>query len=261
MMYSVVDIAGLNRLSKRAIANAAAAIAGMAQEARNRPDHPDSKRVVAITMFGITTPAATFARHRLEAKGYEVVVFHANGAGGRAMESLIADGKIDAVLDLTTTELADEVAGGVLSAGPSRLEIAGAHGLPQVVSLGALDTINFHAPPTVPKRFRGRQTHAHNPEVTLVRTSPEESRRLGEMIAAKLRAARGPVAVGVPRGGLSLLSAKGGVFEDPRADAALIEALLDALPDRIEIIETERDLNDPTFATALADKLDEFLRG
>lgn len=260
MMYSVADIAGLNQLSRRVIANAAAAIAGMAREARNPWDRQNGKGAVAMTMFGITTPAVTLARRRLEAEGYEVVVFHANGAGGRAMESLIADGKINAVLDLTTTELADEVAGGVLSAGPTRLEMAGAMGLPQVVSLGALDTINFRQPQSLPERMRGRRILSHNPDVTLVRTDPDEAHRIGEMMGRKLSAARGPVAVGIPRGGLSLLSTKGGPFEDRQADTALIDALLSALPNRIEIIETERDLNDPAFVIALTDKLDEFLR-
>ena len=260
MLYPVVDLAGLNVVSERVIANAATAIAAMAKAAAEVGPIKPAKPVVAITMFGVTTPAATAAREYLEQAGYEVLVFHANGAGGRAMEALIRDGIIQGVLDLTTTELADEVAGGELSAGPDRLEIAGAFGLPQVVSLGALDMVNFGPLETVPEKFRARKLHRHNPHVTLMRTSVEECAAIGSLIAKKLNRAEGPAAVYIPLRGVSSISKKGGVFFDPAADAALIAHLRNNLSSNIECVFEDADINDAGFARAMAARLHTLLQ-
>jgi uncharacterized protein (UPF0261 family) len=266
MLYPVVDIAGLNRLSRQVLGNAAAAMAGMVRAAASDPaarlatDGSDERPLVGATMFGVTTPCVTVARERLEALGYEVLVFHATGAGGRALEGLVRSGFLAGVLDATTTELADELVGGVLSAGPDRLTAAGAVGIPQVVSLGALDMVNFGPRETVPERFRGRRLYEHNASVTLLRTSAEECAELGRILAAKLNAATGPTSVFIPRGGLSMIDVPGGAFHDPAADAGLFEALLADLEPRIEIIDLPVDINDPTFGRAMADRLDALVR-
>ena len=255
MMYPVIDFAGLNVVSERIIAQAATAIAAMAKAASLAGPIQPKRPIVAITMFGVTTPAATVARDVLEGAGYEVLVFHANGAGGRAMEALMRDGIIAGVLDLTTTELADEQVGGTLSAGPERLEMAGARGLPQVVSLGALDMVNFGPMDTVPERFQARKFHRHNPNVTLMRTTPEESAALGTLIGQKLNRAKGPVVVFAPAKGVSTIAKLGGVFFDADADAALIGSLSKALDPRIEIHVADTDINDPQFARSMAKRL------
>jgi uncharacterized protein (UPF0261 family) len=263
MLYPVVDIAGLNRLARRVLANAAAAMAGMATASAGASTSlggADDRPLVGATMFGVTTPAVTAARERLEALGYEVLVFHATGTGGRAMEALVRSGYLAGVLDVTTTELADELVGGVLSAGPDRLTAAGATGIPQVVSLGALDMVNFGPRDTVPARFRDRRLYEHNASVTLMRTSVDESRELGRILAAKLNAAAGPTVVFVPRGGLSMIDVPGGAFHDPGADDALIGALLADLEPRIEVVDRDVDINDPTFGPEMADRLDELVR-
>ncbi|MGH2344768.1 MAG: Tm-1-like ATP-binding domain-containing protein [Chloroflexota bacterium] len=252
MMYSVVDISGINRISRRILTNAAAAIAGMASasvpEAEDRP-------LVGATMFGVTTPCVTAARERLEALGYEVLVFHATGAGGRSLEALIKGELISAVLDVTTTELADELVGGVLSAGSERLEAAGAAGIPQVVSLGALDMVNFGPLDTVPARFKNRLLYKHNSSITLMRTTPEECAELGRIIARKLNAARGPLTLFIPLKGVSLIDAEGQPFHDPAADQALFEALRSNLDPGIDVRELATDINDPAFAAAMVDTL------
>jgi uncharacterized protein (UPF0261 family) len=256
MMYSVVDIAGINQISARILSNAAAAIAGMAKA--EIPEAGEEKPLVGATMFGVTTPAVDAARERLEELGYEVLVFHATGAGGRSMEALMRDGFITASLDITTTELADEVVGGVLSAGPDRLEAAGSLGIPQVVSLGALDMVNFGPEDTIPKKFDGRNFYVHNPTVTLMRTTPEENAELGRRIARKLNAARGPVTLFVPLGGVSLIDAEGQPFYDPEADRALFDALRENLDEGVvEFQEMETHVNDPAFARAMAERLHE----
>ena len=253
MMPSVVDIAGLNRLSKRIIANAAGAIAGMV--AVKPPAVEGERPLVAATMFGVTTPAVTRAREVLEAAGYEVLVFHATGTGGRAMEELILGGFIAGVLDLTTTELADELAGGILSAGPDRLEAAGRVGIPQVVSAGALDMVNFGAPDTVPEKYRGRTFYRHNPMVTLMRTTPEENAALGRIIAEKLARATGPTVFMIPKRGVSSIDVAGKPFFDPAADAALFDALRANLPPNVELVEIDAAINDDAFAVAAAARL------
>ena len=256
MMYSVVDIAGINRISARILSNAAGAIAGMAKA--EVPPSGDDKPLVGATMFGVTTPAVDAARERLEELGYEVLVFHATGAGGRSMETLIRGGFITAALDITTTELADDLVGGVLSAGPDRLEAAGELGIPQVVSLGALDMVNFGPKSTIPQRFEGRTFYEHNPTVTLMRTTAEECAELGRRIARKLSAARGPVTLFVPLRGVSLIDAEGQPFYDPEADAALFGALRENLRgDNAEVREMDAGINDPAFARAMAETLHE----
>lgn len=250
MMYSVVDVAGINSVSEQVFGNAAAAIAGMAteEEARRARPEGDHKPLVGMSMFGLTTPAVDEARAELTALGYEALVFHATGSGGRAMEKLAADGRLAGVLDLTTTELADDLVGGVLTAGPRRLEAAGAVGIPQVVSLGAIDMVNFGPRELVPERFDGRNFVVHNPTVTLMRTTVEENAELGRRIGAKLAAATGPVAVVLPAGGLSGIDAPGKPFHDPRADAAAFAAVREGVAgSAVEVMESEQHINDPGF--------------
>jgi len=258
LMASVTDVAGLNSISRQILVNAAAAMAGMVLappvEAR------ESRPLVGATMFGVTTPCVTRAREQLESRGYEVLVFHATGTGGRAMEALVAGGFLAGVLDATTTELCDELVGGVLSAGPDRLEAAGRAGLPQVVSLGALDMVNFGARATVPPKFEDRNLYVHNPSITLMRTTPEECAELGRRIARKLSAATGPVALFVPLGGVSMIDAEGQPFHDPGADAALFGALREGLGENVELVELDNNVNDEAFADAMAEKLDSFLK-
>jgi uncharacterized protein (UPF0261 family) len=256
MMYPVVDISGVNSISSRILTNAAAAIAGMAGAVAPAVEH---RPLVGATMFGVTTPCVTRARERLEALGYEVLVFHATGAGGRSMEALVRDGFLAGVLDVTTTELADELVGGVLSAGPDRLEAAGRHGVPQVVSLGALDMVNFGPRETVPPRFEGRNLYVHNPTVTLMRTTAAECAELGRTIGRKLSAATGPVAVFVPLHGLSMIDVEGQPFRDGEADEALFAGLRETMEPRVELHELDLDINDDRFADAMADRLHELI--
>jgi uncharacterized protein (UPF0261 family) len=202
----------------------------------------------------------TAAREELERRGYEVLVFHATGTGGKAMEALVRGGMLAGVLDVTTTELCDDLVGGVLSAGPERLEAAGDAGLPQVVSLGALDMVNFGARDTVPPKFEDRNLYVHNPSVTLMRTTPDECAELGRRIARKLAAATGPVSLFVPLRGVSMIDAEGQPFHDPEADAALFDALREGLEgSEVELIELDHNVNDEEFAMAMASKLDSYL--
>jgi uncharacterized protein (UPF0261 family) len=252
MMYSVVDIAGLNPLSRRILANAAGAVCGMAEQ----PLPPtQDKPLIAATMFGVTTPCVTEARKQLEAAGYEVLVFHATGSGGRAMEGLIADGYFAGVLDVTTTEWADEVVGGVLSAGPTRLSAAAAKGVPQVVSVGALDMVNYGAADTVPEKFRGRTLYRHNATVTLMRTTAEECAEIGRRIAEKLNTATGPVTLFLPLRGVSMIDAEGQPFYDAEADHALFASLKRQVAAKVRVVEIDAHINDSAFAGALVDEL------
>jgi uncharacterized protein (UPF0261 family) len=253
MMYSVVDIAGVNRISAQIMANAAGMIAGAVKA--QAPAGDGDRPLVGATMFGVTTASVTAARARLEELGYEVLVFHATGTGGQSMEALAKGGFLAGVLDITTTELADELVGGVLSAGPDRLEAAGELGLPHVVSLGALDMVNFGPRESVPERFEGRNLYVHNPTITLMRTTPDECRELGRQIGRKLSAATGPVALYVPLKGVSAIAIEGQVFHDPDADAALLDGLHETLGPNVEVHELEADVNDAAFATAMADRL------
>jgi uncharacterized protein (UPF0261 family) len=260
MMYSVVDIAGVNRISARIMANAAGALAGMAKA--TVPVLGDERPLVVASMFGVTTPCVTTARERLEELGYEVLVFHQTGAGGGSMEKLLAGGFVQGALDVTTTEFCDQVAGGVLAAVPERLESAGRLGIPQVVSLGALDMVNFGPLETVPERYRERNLYVHNPTITLMRTTPDECRQIAEIIAAKLNAATGPTVLYVPLRGVSMIATEGQPFHDPEADAALVETLRERIdPAVVEVHELDTDVNDPVFARAMADRLHELLGG
>jgi uncharacterized protein (UPF0261 family) len=258
-MASVTDVAGVNSISGRILANAAAAMAGMVQAPP--VELAEQRRLVGATMFGVTTPCVTAAREELERRGYEVLVFHATGTGGRAMEGLMDSGFVEGVLDVTTTELCDELVGGVFSAGPDRLEAAGRLGLPQVVSLGALDMVNFGARDTVPPQFEDRNLYVHNPSVTLMRTTPEECAELGRTIARKLSAAGGKVALFVPLRGVSAIDAEDGPFHDPAADEALFGALREGVGGNVELHEVDANINDPEFARAMVDKLDEYMGG
>lgn len=253
MMYSVVDVSGLNRVSTQIFANAAGAIAGMVEQTKPKMAE---KPVIVASMFGNTTPCVDRVRERLDAAGYETLVFHAVGSGGRTMEALIADGVAAGVADTTTTELTDEVCGGVLTAGPERLDAAARKGVPQVVSLGALDMVNFGPMETVPEKFRNRNLYVHNPQVTLMRTTPDEARRIGELIASKLNRSTGPTALFIPLRGVSMISAEGGPFYDPAADKALNDALRANLDrTKVELIELDYNINDAPFADAMVDKL------
>jgi len=251
MSYPVVDVVGDNRVVESVLRTAAGAVVGMARSAAVEVA-TSGRAVVAATMFGVTTPCVTAARERLEAAGHEVLTFHATGVGGDSMERLIGDGVVDAVLDVTTTELADELVGGIHPAGPERLWAAGRRGIPQVISVGALDMVNFGPPETVPAHLAGRLTVRHNPMVTLVRTSPEECAELGGRLAERARAATGPVCVYLPLRGVSALSVEGGPFHDPRADAALFDAIRAGCAGDVELIELDCDINAPAFAHGLA---------
>src|SRR5439155_9200611 len=233
MMYAVTDIAGINRISARTFSNAAAAIAGMAEAEAAALD--DGKPLVGASMFGITMPCVNAARKRLEELGYEVVVFHQSGTGGGSLENLIHTGLITAVLDVTTTELADELVGGICPAAPDRLETAGRLGIPQVVALGALDFVCMGPPEKVPESFSSRTFHRHTPEMIGMRTSPDECAELGRTIARKLNAATGPTALFVPLRGVSLYATEGQVFHDATAD----EAPFGALPESVERARVE----------------------
>lgn len=253
MLNSVVDIAGVNRVSRLVLSQAARAMAGMVNT--SPPKTPAAEKpLIAATMFGVTTPCVQQARQRLEAAGYEVLVFHATGTGGEAMEALIDDGLIAGVLDITTTELADEFVGGILTAGPNRLTAAGRKGIPQVVSVGATDMVNFGPPETIPAAFRDRKFYQHNPTVTLMRTTPEECARIGADMAGKLATARGPVEILLPLRGVSAIDMAGKPFDDPAARQALFAAIR-KVGDKVQVTEMDVDINDPAFAHAAADAL------
>jgi uncharacterized protein (UPF0261 family) len=253
MMPSIVDVAGVNRLSSKIIANAAGAIAGMVKIEHR--EGADAKPMIAATMFGVTTAGVTKAREIIEKAGYEVLVFHAVGSGGRTMEELIRAGFIAGVLDLTTTELADELAGGVLSAGPNRLEAAGELGVPQVVSLGALDMVNFGARESIPAKYADRKLYPHNPLVTLMRTTREENTELGQIIAAKLANAKGPTVLMIPKRGVSAIDVEGKPFYDAEADEALFAALRKNVTPNVTLVELDADINSDAFATEAAHRL------
>jgi uncharacterized protein (UPF0261 family) len=253
MMYSVVDIAGINRLSRQILTNAAGAIVGMVTS--YTPRETTDKPLIAATMFGVTTPCVTKAREILEAAGYEVLVFHATGTGGRAMEDLVKGGFLVGVLDVTTTELADELVGGILSAGPERLDAAGQAGLPQVIAPGALDMVNFGPPDTVPEKFNERHFYQHNPTVTLMRTTAEETAELGKIMARKLSEAKGPTTVLIPIQGVSAIDKTGQPFDSPEARDAWRENLKAYIGDNVTVIEMDVHINDDEFAAKLAETL------
>ena len=252
-MPSVVDVAGFNRISRAIYANAAGAICGMVSMERLKVDK--EKPLIAASMFGNTTAAVDRARGVLEARGYEVLVFHTTGTGGRTMEGLIADGHIAASLDITTTELADEVCGGVLSAGPERCMAASRTGIPAVLVPGCVDMANFWGMDTVPEKYRSRKLYQWNPNITLLRTNAEENKRIGEMIAAAANAATASVIILIPLKGVSQLDSPGGAFWDPEADRACFEAIKKNLRPGIPVIEMDNNINDPEFADKAAETL------
>jgi uncharacterized protein (UPF0261 family) len=249
---SIVDVAGLNRISRQILTRAAGAICGMVEV---KPPASDDKPIIVASQFGNTTECVNHARRILEKNGYEVLVFHATGVGGRTMESLIESGMVAGVLDITTTEWADELVGGVLSAGPTRLEAAAKHAVPAIVTPGCLDMVNFHGPGSVPEKFKGRTFYQHNPQVTLMRTTPEECSQLGKIVAEKLNGSKGPVTVLIPRKAISVISAPGQKFNDPAADKALFDAIQSNLRKDIEVIEMDCAINDAAFAEACANAL------
>ena len=258
MLNSVVDILGVNRLSRVILHEAACAMAGMVkgwqqendEATTQQPDRP----LIAATMFGVTTPCVQRAKEILEQAGYEVLVFHATGNGGQAMESLIDEGLIAGVLDITTTELADELVGGILSAGPQRLTAAGRRGIPQVISVGATDMVNFGPRSTVPPSFQNRLFYQHNANVTLMRTTVEENHRLGEEIGFKAAQATGPTVIILPLQGVSAIDCAGQPFDDPTARAALFEGIR-AKCGQTELVEINEPINNPLFAEAAASQL------
>lgn len=260
MMYpSIVDVSGLNSISTKIFTNAALAIAGMVKF--EHEERMDKKPLIAATMFGVTTPCIDTAREYLESLGYEVLVFHATGTGGKTMERLIEDGYFAGVLDLTTTEWCDELVGGVLAAGPNRLEAAGKSRIPQVVSVGALDMVNFGPMDTVPEKFKERNLYKHNPTVTLMRTTIEENRRLGEIIAEKLNATEGPTVLMLPLKGVSMIDVESGPFYGPEEDKMLFDTIREKIDlSKVELIEMNLDINHKEFALAAAKKLVELIK-
>jgi len=259
MMYSIVDVAGLNNVLKEVLTNASLAIAGIVKN--KKPLEQSPKPLIGATMFGVTTPCVTMAREYLESQGYEVVVFHATGSGGKSMEALIDAGYFKGVLDITTTEWCDELVGGVLSAGPDRLNAAALKGIPQVVSVGALDMVNFGPVNTVPKKFDGRKFYEHNSTVTLMRTTVEENAQLGEIIGKKVSQSVGNAAFFIPLKGVSMIDAKDMAFEGVEEDKALFQALRDNIDTKkVELIEMNNHINDKEFAIALAKKLIELMK-
>ncbi|WP_025640931.1 Tm-1-like ATP-binding domain-containing protein [Schnuerera ultunensis] len=260
MIPSIVDVSGLNSISTKIFTNAALAIAGMVK-LEHEEKVEEKKPLVAATMFGVTTPCVDMAREYLEGQGYEVLVFHATGTGGKAMERLIEEGYFKGVLDLTTTEWCDELIGGVLAAGPNRLEAAGKHKVPQVVSVGALDMVNFGPICTVPEKFEGRKFYKHNPTVTLMRTTTEENKKLGEIISEKLNKTKGSTVLMLPLKGVSMIDAEGQPFYGPEEDEILFDTLRKNInQDKVELIEMDTNINDREFALATAKKLVDLMK-
>jgi uncharacterized protein (UPF0261 family) len=248
MMPSIVDVAGLNRISRLVYSRAAGAICGMVEN--EVPASADDRPIITASMFGNTTDCVNICAKTLNQEGFEVLIFHATGAGGRAMETLVADGLVEAVLDITTTEWADEICGGVFSAGPERLDAAGQRGLPHLIVPGCVDMVNFGAPSSVPVKYRddNRLFYEWNPSVTLMRTNVEENRQMGEIFARKANAAKGPVAFLIPLGGVSMLDGDGQPFCDRAADQAMFEAIKKDLRPGIPFVEVDLNINDPKFA-------------
>ena len=255
MMPSIVDVAGLNRISRKLFTQAAGAICGMVAASNLAVETAETKHLIVDSMFGNTTACVTEAKRLLEQKGYEVLVFAATGQGGKTMESLIESGMVSGVLDITTTEWADELVGGVLNAGPHRLEAAGRAGVPAVIAPGCLDMVNFGAPDTVPGKFKDRLFYHHNPQVTLMRTTIGENDGLGRILADKINGYTAPVTVLLPQGGISMVSAPGGPFFDAEADGRLFSALRSGLRHGIPVEEYAGNINELGFAAACVEAL------
>lgn len=259
MMPSVVDVSGLNSISTKIFANAAFAIAGMVKFENDKTI--EKKPLVAATMFGVTTPCVEFAREYLEDKGYEVLTFHATGIGGKSMEALIDGGFIEGVLDLTTTEWCDELVGGILNAGPTRLDAAAKKGVPQVVSVGALDMVNFGPFDTVPKEFSGRNLYKHNPTITLMRTTVDENAKLGKIIADKLNQSVGDTVMMLPLKGVSMIDAPDQVFYGPKEDEALFSAIKENIDQKVVKLQMlDNHINDREFAETAAQTLIDLMK-
>ncbi|NCF65939.1 MAG: UPF0261 family protein [Chloroflexi bacterium] len=256
LIPSVVDVAGVNRISARIYANAVGAIVGMVETA---VPEIEERPLIAASMFGNTTELVDQCRAILDERGYETLVFHATGTGGRTMESLIADGYFAGVLDVTTTEWADELLGGVLSAGPERLDAAAKQGLPQVIAPGCVDMANFWAPDTIPDKYKDRKFYLWNPNISLMRTTPAENAQLGRILAEKANQSTGPVAFFLPQKGVSILDSPGGEFWWPEANEALFAAIKENVRDDIPVIELDNNINDEAFARAVTEQLLAFL--
>lgn len=252
MFPSIVDVSGLNRISRVLLARAAGAICGMVE---TEVPAADDKPLIAASMFGNTTECVNMAKKILEDAGYEVLVFHATGTGGRIMESLIESGMFAGVLDITTTEWADEYVGGILGAGPTRLDASAKTGVPSIITPGCLDMVNFGERATIPAKFDGRTFYIHNPQVTLMRTTPAECAELGRILAEKANACRGPVTVLLPKKAISIISATGKPFHSPEADAALFDGIKAHLRPGLPLIELDCEINAPEFASACAKAL------
>ncbi len=248
IMPPVADLAGINRLTRQILTNAAGAMSGMVEidvpEGRNRP-------LVVMSMNGTVTDCGLAVKGMLEAKGYAVLVFHTIGTGGEALEEYVKSEKVIGVIELAVNEITNESMGGLASAGPDRLTAAGILGIPQVVVPGSADFINFLGPETVPTRYRRRNIYSHNPQATLIRTNLRDNISLGRLIADKLNLSKGPVAVLWPRKGLSTLDRRGKPFWNPEADMALLKTLRRQLSDRIPLMESDQYVNDPDFAQAV----------
>lgn len=255
MMPSIADVAGLNRLSRVIFTRAAGAICGMVAA---EPETGAARPLVVASQFGNTTACVTEAKKLLEAAGYEVLVFAATGTGGRIMESVIESGIVAGVLDVTTTEWADELVGGVLNAGPERMDAAAKAGVPVVIAPGCLDMVNFGEMASVPAKFRGRNFYVHNPQVTLMRTTPDECAQLGAIIAKKANASGTSAAILIPRKAISVISAAGQPFHDPASDEALFASIRREA--RVPVTELDEEVNSPAFARACADKLVELMK-
>jgi len=259
MMYSIVDVAGLNNILKEVLTNAGLAIAGIVKN--KKPIEKSIKPLIGATMFGVTTPCVTTAREYLEEHGYEVVVFHATGAGGKSLESLIESGYFAGVLDITTTEWCDELVGGVLNAGPYRMDAAALNGIPQVVSVGALDMVNFGPVDSVPSKFKGRNFYEHNSTVTLMRTNVEENIELGKIIGKKVSQSINDAAFFIPLKGVSMIDIDGMPFVGKEEDEALFDSLRKNInSSKVELIEMNNHINDDEFAIAMAKKLIELMK-
>ncbi|HZM35216.1 MAG TPA: Tm-1-like ATP-binding domain-containing protein [Burkholderiales bacterium] len=258
MMYSVTDISGINRISEKVLANAAHALAGMIAFGGSQRDSSEGKPAIGLTMFGLTTPCVQAVVKQLEER-YDCLVFHATGTGGQSMEKLADSGLLAGVLDITTTEVADEIAGGVLSAGPERMDVFIRNRIPYVGSCGALDMVNFWAMETVPPQFRGRRLHVHNSNVTLMRTTPEEAAKIGRFIVGKLNRMEGRVRFLIPEGGLSGLDRPGGPFWDPAANDALFKEIKSnfRMTREKKLLSLPHHVNDPAFADALVANFNE----
>ena len=258
MMYSVTDISGINRISERVLANAAHSLAGMIAFSRKEKSEVVSKPALGLTMFGLTTACVQAVTKQLEER-YDCLVFHATGTGGQAMEKLAGSGLLAGVLDITTTEITDEIGGGVLTAGPSRMDVFAKHKLPYVGSLGAVDMVNFWAYETVPSQFKDRNLYRHNSNVTLMRTTPEEAGRIGKFIVDKLNRMAGPVRFLIPEGGLSGLDKPGGAFWDPAANKALFDVITSNFRSggNKKLLKVPHHVNDQAFADALVASFNE----